>query len=224
MKPPWAGGLALAACMGCLPRFAPPPRAPERQAVVAEPPRAPTADEGTVAIDVTDGRARVELVTGRTQPDPNNTLVMSGYGRGWQVGVQQPNLTLRGLCLTPCAVNLPRGDHELHFEDLDPSSQRVSTAMVRVGERPSMLRHTLGAQRSDPGGMIGGLLLGGFGIVLMGAGAMLLGFGVSDDGTDLRVGGGVTLGVGAALTLVGTVLGVRARPEIQPGATTQWTP
>lgn len=207
-----------------MPRFAAPPRAPDRATVTAEPPRAPTADEGTVVLDVTEGRARVELVTGRTQPDPNNNVWMTGYGRGWQAGMMPPNLTLRALCMTPCAVNLPRGDHELLFEDLDPSAQRVSTAMVRVGERPSVVRHALGAQQSDPGGIIGALLLGGLGVVLMGAGGLLLGFGTDADGTDLRPGGGVTLGVGAALTIAGTILGVRARPLIQPGATTQWTP
>lgn len=221
-----SGGFALlcAALSACTPRNIPPPAAPPRADVRETPPRPPTADEGTVTLDVTAGRARAELVVERQQADPAGGVWMNGYGRTWNLGVVSPGMTLRSLCQTPCAVNLPRGDHSVLFSDLDPSSGRTSLAMVRVGEQPSIARHAMGRQTHDVGALLGGVIMAGVGAVAMFGGGILLGFGQSSDGEDLRPAGGIVLGVGTVLAVVGTILGFQGRPTVQPGSTTQWTP
>ncbi len=208
--------------LGCTVRHVAPPAAPPPRGAMLAPPRAPTAEEGTLTVDA-DRRARVERVAERQQVDPNANIVGVG-GRQWNNAPLLGQLTLRPLCHTPCAINLPRGDHELLFSDVDPSTGRSSVAFVRVGERPSMLRHALGRQTNDVGGIIGAVILGGLGVSAMALGAALLGFGTGEDGTDLRPFGGVTLGIGGALTISSVIVGLISRPTLQPGATTQWTP
>jgi hypothetical protein len=131
---------------------------------------------------------------------------------------------VRPLCQTPCAVNLPRGQHELLFSNLDLSTGRTSVTSVRVGERPTVARHTLGRQTNSVGGLIGALLLGGLGLSGAALGGMLMAFGTDESGADLRPAGGVVLGVGVAMGIGAWVLGEVSRPTMQPGATTQWTP
>ena len=219
-----SAALLCAALSACMPRNIPPPAEPPRADLRETPPRPPTADEGTLTLDVIDGRARAELVVERQQADPAAGVWMNGYGRTWNLGVVSPGMTLRSLCQTPCAVNLPRGDHSVLFSDLNPSSGRTSVAMVRVGERPSVARHAMGRQTHDVGALLGGVLLAGLGGVAMLGGGILLGFGEGSDGSDLRPAGGIVLGVGTVLTVVGTILGLQGRPTLQPGSTTQWTP
>jgi len=52
---------------------------------------------------------------------------------------------------------------------------------------------------------------------------MLIGNDETSD-TDLRPAGGITLGIGAAMSLGAWLLGEASRPTVRPGATTQWTP
>jgi len=219
-----AAAVLCAGLSACMPRNLPPPAEPPRAELRETPPRAPTADEGTITLDVTQGRARAELVVERQQADPGAGVWMNGYGRTWNLGVVSPGMTLRSLCQTPCAVNLPRGDHSVLFSDLDPSSGRTSVAMVRVGERPSVARHAMGRQTQDLGALLGGVLLAGVGGAAMFGGGILLLLGEGSDGGDLRPAGGVVLGVGTVLAVVGTILGFSGRPTLQPGSTTQWTP
>jgi hypothetical protein len=213
--------VTLVALTACTVRHLPPPAAPQRSGAALDPPRAPTAEEGTVTLDA-DTPARVDLVTQRQQIDAS----MNPWGaqQGWSAGPLVGQLTVRPLCQTPCAVNLPRGQHELLFSNLDLSTGRTSVTSVRVGERPTVARHTLGRQTNSVGGLIGALLLGGLGLSGAALGGMLMAFGTDESGADLRPAGGVVLGVGVAMGIGAWVLGEVSRPTMQPGATTQWTP
>ncbi len=211
---------------GCATRYLPPPQTPARVVPeVAAAPPPPTAGEGRVTLASTAGRARVELITQRTQIEPYT----SGFGlapRGSSGLALQTQYTLRPLCLTPCAVNLPLGTHELLFSDVNPGTGRTSTAFVDVGATPSVLRHTLGRQTTSVGGLVGSIVMGGLGAALSLAGTMLL---LVHDDADARhdsldVAGGITLGVGAGLGVGALLLGLASRPTVQPGASTQWTP
>jgi hypothetical protein len=211
---------------GCATRFLPPPQDPARVAprVVTAPP--PLREgEGQVTLSTTSGRARVELITARTQVEPYQW----GNGftpRGYNGYAPQTQYTLRPLCLTPCAVNLPLGTHELLFTDVNMGSGRTSTAFVDVGATSSIVRHTMGRQTSSVGGLVGSIVMGGLGVALALAGGMLIGFQDASDPSraGLAVAGGVTLGIGAGLGVGATILGFASRPTLQPGASTQWTP
>ena len=124
---------------GCSTRYLPPPRAPARVAPtgVMEPPP-PRDGEGQITLDVVGGPARADLVTERTQVLAGTTA-WSSRGRATVVpaGVQ---ITTRPLCVTPCAVNLPLGQHELSFTSLDDSSRRSSTGFVQDQYPPGRYR------------------------------------------------------------------------------------
>lgn len=217
--------LSSTIAMSCATRYLPPPAAPERVApqAVAEAPPAHEG-EGTVTLDVAGERARVERVTSRTQyVNPGAGMT---FGRRGSALTPTMQYTLQPLCETPCAVNLPLGPNELLFSSLDPSSSRSSAAFVQVSPRPSVVRHALGSQTSHVGGIIGAILMGGFGAAgVMAGGALLLVDQSSERHTDgLGTAGAITLGVGAALAAGAVALGLLSRPEEQPGATTQWSP
>lgn len=222
---------AALACLvgvaGCSTRYYPPPVAPSRSvpAVVTET-VTPREGEGLVTLDTVGIPARVDVVTQRTQ--------VLGVGRGYypqRTGamLSAEQLTSRPLCTTPCTAALTLGQQELLFTALDPTSNRTSTSFVSVGRRPSVARHALGFQETHISGVIGGLVLGLVGLGGALAGGMLLGFsGMQDDRsadrTDFVTTGGITLGVGLGLIATSLWIGLRSRPEHQPGATTQWTP
>jgi hypothetical protein len=110
------------------------------------------------------------------------------------------------------------------FTDLTNPAAHASTAMIDVGERPSIVRHRIGTQSSSIGGIIGAVLLGGVGGGITMLGGTLLLIGEDDTGSDLRVTGGITLGIGGAMMIGAWMLGELSRPTYQPGSTTQWTP
>ncbi|MFO0609831.1 MAG: hypothetical protein U0324_42125 [Polyangiales bacterium] len=214
----WLGG-------GCATRYLPPPAAPSRAAITpgyAPPPL--REGEGQVSFDVARGRARVELVTERTQAGPYATsLGLAPRGVAYAPLTQY---TLRPVCETPCVANLPLGPRQVLFTDVDPGTGRTSTAFINVGAAPSAVRHAMGRETSSLGGVVGAAIMAGLGGAVALAGGLLMGFqDASRPGHEnLALAGGVTLGVGLALAAGGAVLGVASRPTLQPGATTQWTP
>jgi hypothetical protein len=102
----------------------------------------------------------------------------------------------------------------------------MSTAFVDVTETPSFVRHALGHQTSALGGLISGIMLGGVGFTLALAGGLLAAFHDASDPRRENLGliGGSLGGVGLVMSVVGIVLGYSSRPELRPGATTQWAP
>ena len=209
----------------CSVRSLPPPRAPERVVPTATNESPPLHEgEGQLTLDAVDGPAHADLVTGRT--------AVLNYAQSWGVRhrgstpVLATQLSTRPLCVTPCTVNLPLGPHEISFTSVDEASPRSGTAYINVGSHPSIVRHAMGFQETHVGGIVGALLLVGFGISGIAAGGALMGIHAADSAhaNDLGVVGGATLGIGGALTLGGILLGLYSRPESQPGTTVQWTP
>lgn len=220
---------ALLACawlgIGCATRYLPPPAAPARVAVTPGYAPPPLHDgEGQVTFGVTRGRARVELVTQRTQVEPYSSAL--GFAPRGSAYAPQTQYTLRPVCETPCVANLPLGPQQVLFTDADPSTGRTSTAYINVGASPSVVRHTLGRQSTSLGGTIGSVLMASLGGAFALAGGLLMGFQDSSRPgyENLTLAGGITLGVGLAVSVGGVVLGVASRPVMQPGSTTQWTP
>lgn len=222
------GGLsALTAALflnGCTARQIPPPRMPQRvmPAAVADAPPA-GAGEGRVVLDVAGVPARVDEVVQRSEfaGVPQGMTVRAGGN--YMVGGRQ-RLT-RPLCLTPCAVNLTLGYHELLFSALDDDTHS-STGFVTAAAAPSVVRHALGRETTSFGGIIGAILMGGLGFAGTLAGGALVGIGDDESRgrTGLATAGWVTLGVGLALGAGAVALGFASRPTIQPGRTLQWTP
>jgi len=216
----------VAALLGCTAHVLPPPPSPAPAMHTRPlPERPPTDNEGTITLDVSAGSAQVELVTPAA-----TTLVervrQAGAGsptraHNSQIVVAQP------LCQTPCTVNLPRGQHMLQFIDVDPSSHRQGSAVVNVGHRPSMVRHTMGRAESPPTSETSEVLtIAGFalGVPQVVVGSVFLIAGRDADGLDLRPAGRILFGTGLFLSVMGVLNYLRGRSVIQTGSTVQWTP
>lgn len=209
---------------GCTARQIPPPRMPQRvmPTEVAEAPP-PAAGEGRVVLDVANVPSRVDEVTARSEYTgvPQGMTVRSGGN--YMVGGRQRQT--RPLCLTPCAVNLTLGYHELLFSALDDDTH-TSTGFVTAATAPSVVRHVLGRETSSVGGLVGALIMGGFGVsgILSGAVLEAIGDDPAHGQTGIATAGWITLGLGVALTAGAVALGLASRPTIQPGRTLQWTP
>ena len=199
-----------------LPERAPPPP------VAAPRPAGP--GEGQVTLDVLGAPARVDRVVARNQVDGSAWPQGSaGTGRGYY----GPSVQTVPLCIAPCAVTLPVGDHELLFSALDPSSDRSSTAFVHVGPEPVLVRHSLGTRRDHVGRILAAALLGGLGAGTLMAGTVLLGVNSSQstnpalraNRTDLGPAGWTLLGTGAIAAVAAIWLGLESGSEVQPGST-----
>ena len=212
--------------IGCATRHLPPPATPARMPTQVSFPAPPLRDgEGQVTLDVVPEAARVDLIASRAQVVPA-AMGAPFAPRGYGAFPTATQYTVRPLCVTPCAVNLPLGTHELLFSALDPGSPRTSTAFVNISSTPSVVRHAMGRQSVSTGGLIGAFVMGGLGIALSLTGGLFMAFQDSSrpDRSDFTVAGGITLGVGAALNIGAIVLGLVSRPVSQPGTTVQWTP
>jgi hypothetical protein len=208
----------LLIAQGCSVHYLQAPDLPPRTALPVVPvARPPGPGEGQVTLEVLGEPARIDRILSRQQGDPASMWSGSpraGHGLGLSVQTMP-------LCLAPCTVALPLGDHELQFTALDPASPRISTAFVHVGPDPVFVRHVLGTRRDHTGRLIATVLLGGIGVGAILAGAGLLAVdGQSGTGqVDLGPTGWTTLGVGVLLGGVATWLGLDSATEVQPGAT-----
>jgi len=175
----------------------------------------PTEAEGTVTFDVVDGPAQVDLITHR----PLLHLVRSSnvYDAS-EHGVARP------LCQTPCTVNLPSGYHQVQFSHSSPGTGRESLGYVQVGTRPVVVRHALGqfqhaARAESLWGMTAFV-----GILTFVVGGLLLPISECPGEGGVRPVALTLVGGGALLSLASWWGFWSARPTVQPGATTQWTP
>jgi len=200
------------------------------QLEVAQP---PTATEGTVTLDVTEGTAQVRRITEvRLLPGERYRQSLGsrapGDGSDIPTDTEPPRaLEATPLCQTPCVVNLPRGYHHLEFVDAHVVPPRASTAFVYAAARPSIARHALGLRDVSAdadtafffsmASAILALTFGGLGV------GMLL-RGEDSRGEDERLPGAVFLGLGIASGIAAWLLAYLPRTRIQAGATTQWTP
>jgi len=187
---------------GCGIRYLPPPAAPQRVVPQVElEPEGPGEGEGRVVIDTEGVPARVVNL--------------------------RAGLFSRALCITPCAVNLPLGPHELSLQSrADP--RRMSTGVVSVGTRPSVYQHALG--HHDDNAVFRTIAVSSWSLSLLSllTGGLLWGLfeatstddsssGVVDAGRTMVYGGGILAVVGAVFTVLG-------RPVVQEGTGVQWVP
>jgi hypothetical protein len=208
--------------VACAPRELPPAEAPAREVphVPDAPLTPPPAGSARVLIDANGEPAHVEVVVGlehafdglRRQPLWGTTMVT------------------RPLCHTlPCAVDLPRGEHDIVFTAETPKaadSNRSDVVTVRAVDPVTVVRHAIGHTETPQVGEVGGVIAG---VGVMSAVLcwipFVVGAAVHDPGTrgswdeagvGMAVGGGIAIVVGAVLAIIGT-------PEYTPGATTQWS-
>jgi len=157
-----------------------------------------------VIIETADGRpSTVHLIAGAT-------LVAFSNGIGGAIHITR-------LCVTPCFVDLPYGQHELRFT-VDDDSGGAGAAYVNVSDRTSVLRVNLGQQTRARGvALFGGTLelLGGVGAVVGG-----IGWAISDGDDDASMN--TTTLVSLAAIAVGAALWQLDRPIEQPASSLQW--
>lgn len=216
------GLAALTASTGCV-RNLPPPPAPaqEMPKTTAEVPPE-TEGQSRVIVDVTNGPARVEEVIAQASSASSQGVV--AYGE----------LT-RNVCLqTPCAVNLDYGQHSFRFVSTT-DNEHYSEAVVNANRDDSVFRHTMGEHSN--GGVVHGLgataavlgvtgaLVGGT-LLLVGAASSSATSDVdpqSSSGSGLKTAGAVTLGISAAVLVLGIGMMIASPATNQDGSSTQFS-
>jgi hypothetical protein len=144
------------------------------------------------------------------------TMQASGLGWGASATMTRP------LCLTPCAVHLAQGTHQLVFQPAGANSW-AGDGIVQVGQNPVAYRYALGHSHPRIGARVGGWVLVGIGLGLTATGALYWSFGNDSRlGSDLTSYGEVQTFVGTGLVVAGAVMLSIFRPELQPGAGVQW--
>jgi hypothetical protein len=137
---------------------------------------------------------------------------------------------LEPLCVTPCVAWLPKGSSELRLTPLHPMTRDgrdLKEALVSVtATAPLAVRANLPSEHVMDHGVLGAsfIVLGAMGLA---GGAIAAPFSLTRDPSygdrDAWLTGGlVSLGVGAGLVLVGTILALATRGSRQQQSVTQW--
>lgn len=199
--------LLLSACVRQLPPPATPePVAPQLQAMPPVP-----EGHGRLIVDVVDGPTEVRRMT--------TTSVVVGMDKDRPITAS--STSSESLCVAPCAVDLPLGRHVLAFPM--HGSGRLEMDTVTVKDTPTVYRRALGRREGGGAGLVLGILGATFGGMSMVTGTVLLPIGLAKDKSGMTLAGGITLGVGAALTTLG-IIGIVVSPTIrQPGAAVTFT-
>jgi hypothetical protein len=169
-------------------------------------------DKGRVILDATP-QADVEEIVAQHR-SVSTSQYLDFYGR---------SETVRYVCTTPCAADLPRGNHRLRFVvDKDTHSEFD----VAVGARPTAFRANIGGeQRSYP---LGPLLLYSLGAgALTGLGYGAIKYGLEDDAQKKADAGTMAIVSGAVaggLLAIGLLVDYLGRGEVRRGSSVQWTP
>jgi hypothetical protein len=211
-----------AALVACDPHELPPAAAPAKELprVPDAPLTPPPPGSARVLIDANGEPAHVEQVVGIEHGfDPHRRRPLWGT-----------TMVTRTLCHTlPCAVDLPRGEHDLVFTAETPKAgdnDRSDVVTVRAVDPVTVVRRSIGHTETPQVGVVGGVIAGvGVMSAVLCWVPFVVGAAVTDPGTrgswdqagvGMAVGGGVAILVGAALAIIGA-------PEYTPGATTQWS-
>jgi hypothetical protein len=223
---------ALFLTTACSPAVLPPPAPPPREMPAIRSDLGPPAPgKERVLLDTLGEEARVSEVTSHSQ---------TVTARGNVLDSEHD----RPLCITPCAVDLKLGLHDLSFQSTT-NPGHASDVEVQVQGDPLVVRHEMAELRTPNPALQGtahaALLLGvvalPIGGILTGAGVAIRNMGSSTtklvDGfpttteapgpKGVETAGLVTLGVSAGLVLVGAIASYLTRDEYTPGATTEWT-
>lgn len=177
---------------------------------------APHEGMGLVALDITDGRGRADLVIDRDTSSSAGQATV-GTHTGWvsSSGVSEHR---RLLCATPCVSELPVGSHEVRFTGKDG---RTTTLLVEARREPQAVRVTLPRYEphADAQDMSNAAMW--FGFIAAAVGGGLWGLRASKDGADNSVPEAVTLS-GVALLATGILANLATAPTYRPGAATQF--
>lgn len=159
--------------------------------MVGVPAEDPPPGVSRVLFDVTDGPSLIQIKT------QNATGVMWGP-----------------LCTTPCAADLPAGQHDLSFQlKSDPS--RADNDLMTVIPGKSVYRRSLGERSTSPGLLLGGYIIGYSGISVLLFSLLISAF---DTGNAARN----TAIVGGAMTIGGGIMFYEGWPSEQPGSVSQF--
>ncbi len=157
------GWLLVGGCTQVLPPpEAPPPIRPQ----IPVPPENDEG-EGTLVVDVADGPSTVFLLT-------SETVVV---GRDKDEEITRSQDATSELCMSPCAVSLPFGQHILGF----PSRGRpgLERAPVTIGEEGVLYRYTLGYRDPAGAGQVLGIVGTTFGGMALVTGLALMPVGLA---------------------------------------------
>lgn len=199
-----AAVLCLASTAACIKRLAPPPT-PTRRATAAHLPSSPpAAGDGRIVIETEDGPATADLVTGRA--------VGVAYGGGGATVAS--HVATRRLCTTPCAVDLPYGEHEVILTIA--GTDKYAKVIARVEEQPQQVITAMGAVKRRTGRLAGGVAL----TLLAGPTALVAGaFVASDEGGDDAK---YLLYGSLAATALGVILLASGGPTVQDSSYAQF--
>lgn len=161
--------------------------------MVGVPQEPPPPGVSRVLFDVTDGPSLIQIKT--TRPD----------GVSWGP-----------LCTTPCAADLPAGQHDLSFQ-LRSDPGHGDSDLLTVVPGTSVYRRTLGERSTSPGLLLGGYVIGYSGILVLLSGLM---FTALESRTE-HVGRNTML-VGLGMTLGGSGMFYAGWPTEQQGSVTQF--
>jgi hypothetical protein len=201
----------MAALIGLAPACAgtgAPVPVPPRELPPLDLPTSPPPDgHGRVVLDVVDGPTIVHVIEGQASAVSHQT------------GGTASAVYERRLCQTPCAVDLPFGEHEIRLS-LDHDHNRGGHEIVDVRGPTTALRARLGHRTGGgPVGIAGALLI--IGGAVTGGGGLLWGS-ASGDGTDDADQARTVTMWGLGALAVGTVLYLLDRPVFHPSSSTQW--
>jgi hypothetical protein len=223
---------ALSLTTACSPAILPPPAPPPREMPAVR------ANLGAVApgkervlLDTPDDQARVSEITSHSQTVTTRGNVLESEHD-------------RPLCITPCAVDLNLGLHDLSFQPTT-NPRRGSDVEVQVQGDPLVVRHTM-ADLQTPNPVVKGI---GIGMIAVGGTGLIAGIPITMGGAFERATGGsqqvmlvnggqmvtqtpgpkglenagfATLGLGAAVLVIGAITAYLGRDTYTPGATTEW--
>jgi hypothetical protein len=200
---------------GCFTRELAPPKPPDRDLpeVPDAPPEPPPGTKGRLLVDANGETATVSRIV-ELAPRDGSSASMRGIPA---MTDELVGAKTESLCITPCALDLPNGAHTLVFSSTS-DARRTSTTDVKVTQGTSVVRHAIGRRTPlGTGYVVGGIMfVAGMALTLFGAGAT-----ASDPRENWTIGVPV-LGFGVALAAGGLILAMNNRPELQPGATTQF--
>jgi hypothetical protein len=187
----------------CVIRMPPPPTPTRRAPSATLPSQPPPAGEGRIVLETLDGPAVAHLVTGRA----------SGVAHGGGQIASSAQVAVRRLCTTPCAVDLPLGEHEVLFS-MD-GTDKAASVVARIEERPQLLLTSMGYERHHRGRAAGGSLLISLAIPTIVTGGVFL---AEDEGDT----GGYVLAAGAAAMALGIYYIATGRTEAQDASYAQF--
>ncbi len=179
---------------------------------------APRKGRGRVVFDVTDGPATIQLVAkapGEAGGPPAGAAEGDEGDEGDESdeSAAESGARSRVLCVTPCAVDLPRGRHAIQIARNGVTDEGV----VQVGAAPVAYRHTMTQITASSGGKraVTATMMT-TGLVAAAVGGLLLNY------SDATAQGLSTLLGGSGLVIGAHFMSVSNRTIERPGSSVQW--